>query len=144
MDGALNCATASDTGPAPPSTAWACTKDNVTNLIWSLQSGSGDWTTYGQTTLPTQHNSATRCGFNTGWRLPTRRELLSIVDSSTFNPAIDANYFPGTQSSYYWTNDTFALLSNNAWIVVFAFGDTFANSDFKSNIYYVRLVRSAE
>ena len=142
MGGTLNCATASDTGATPASTAWACTQDNVTNLIWSLQSGSGDWTPYASTTLPNATNAATRCGFSTGWRLPTRRELLSIVDNSTSNPAIDGNYFPGTQSNWYWTSDTYAPYPSGAWIVVFNGGNT--DAYYKTFTYYVRLVRSGQ
>lgn len=144
MDGTLNCAGAADTSASPASTAWACTKDNVTNLIWSLQSGNGDWTTYAQSTLPTATNAANRCQYNTGWRLPTRRELLSIVLNDGSNPAIDANYFPYTQNSSYWTSDTYASSTSLAWFVYFTNnvdrGGT--NADSKSSAYSVRLVRS--
>ncbi len=102
-----------------PTTDWACTKDNVTNLIWSLESGSGDWTTYASTTLPTVTNAATRCGYNTGWRLPTRRELLSILHHGTSSPAIDSAYFPGTSSSWHWSADSYALGTGNVWVVDF-------------------------
>src|SRR5690606_2208213 len=52
-----------------------CVADRVTGLVWSAA------------TLPAQSwadaassaASTTDCGFTTGWRLPTRRELLSIV-----------------------------------------------------------------
>ncbi len=33
---------------------------------------------------------------NSGWRLPTRRELFSIVDYGAYDPPIDLNYFPNT------------------------------------------------
>ena len=124
------------------STDWACTKDNVTNLIWSLQSGSGDWTTYASTTLPTATNSATRCGFATGWRLPTRRELLGIALYDGSNPSIDSSYFPGTQSNWYWTSDTYAPVPSGAWVVHFGYGNTYAY--FKTSTNYVRLVRSGQ
>ena len=136
--------TATASGTA--STDWACTKDNVTNLIWSLQSGSGDWTTYASTTLPGTTNTATRCGFNSGWRLPTRRELLSIVLRDGRNPTVDANYFPSTQTNNnYWTIDAFVPYPSYAWIVGFSSGDTSATSaSDKTNPFYVRLVRSGQ
>lgn len=124
------------------STDWACTRDNVTNLIWSLQSGSGEWTTYAQTTLPTATNTAIRCGYNTGWRLPTRRELLSIVHNGVWSPAIDSAYFPGTQSSWYWSADTYAPDPALARVVDFYGG--VAGANLKSNSGYVRLVRSGQ
>lgn len=123
-----------------PSTDWACTKDNRTNLIWSLQSGNGDWTTYATTTLPNAANAAGRCGYGTGWRLPTRRELLSIVHSGTTGPAIDSAYFPGTVSDWYWSADSCAPDPAAAWFVNFNFGST--SVDFKAVNNYVRLVRS--
>ena len=105
---------------ATPATDWACTKDNVTNLIWSLESGRGDWTTYASTTLPTATNTISRCDFNSGWRLPTRRELLSIVHSGLGSgPMVDGNYFPGTLSDFYWTSDSYSPDPGNARIVGF-------------------------
>jgi Protein of unknown function (DUF1566) len=144
MDGTLNCATAADSGASPASTAWACTKDNVTNLIWSLHSGQGEWTTYARTTLPAAHNSgAGRCG-GAGWRLPTTRELLSIVDFSAFSPSIDSNYFPATQASTtpYWTNDLSVADPALAWYVDFNGG--FSSAFNTTNSYRVRLVRSGQ
>jgi len=131
--------TASATGS--PSTDWACTKDNTTNLIWSLQTGQGDWTTYAQTTLPNDANTQKRCGFSNDWRLPNRRELLSIVHNGLATaPMIDSDYFPATVSGRYWTSDVFAPLTSYAWFVLFAYGDPYAGA--KTLSFYVRLVRS--
>lgn len=136
-------ANTSATATGTPSTDWACTKDNTTNLIWSLQSGLGEWTTYAQVTLPTATNSTSRCGFNTGWRLPTRRELLSIVHRGLVTPPmIDGNYFPGTMSDWYWTSDTYAPLPSYAWVVLFVIGYPYAY--YKPYSVFVRLVRSGQ
>lgn len=141
MNGTLNCAGAASNAAAPAATEWACTKDNTTNLIWSLQTQSDTWAN-ATTTLPTAANSATRCGFNTGWRLPTRRELLSIVHNGVLNPAIDAAYFPSTASAPYWSADTYAPNPAFAWNVYFFDGYAFASN--KTNIVAVRLVRSGQ
>lgn len=130
------------TATGTPTTDWACTRDNVTNLVWSLESGSGDWNTYANTTLPTATNTASRCGYNTGWRLPTRRELLSIVHNGAWSPSIDSAYFPATQSSWYWSADTYAPGPASAWLVYFGDGD--AVIDYKTVTDYVRLVRSGQ
>ncbi|UZW62725.1 DUF1566 domain-containing protein [Lysobacter enzymogenes] len=37
-----------------------------------------------------------------GWRLPTRVELLSLVDDTRYDPAIDTERFPDTRSGAYW------------------------------------------
>ena len=132
--------TAAATGS--PTTDWACTKDNVTNLIWSLEGGSGGWITYANITLPGATNTAVRCGYNTGWRLPTRRELLSLAHNGASSPAIDSAYFPGTQSNWYWSADTYAPDPANAWNVDFDVGYTDALN--KASTGFVRLVRSGQ
>ncbi|MBS4099330.1 MAG: hypothetical protein KGZ83_21165, partial [Sulfuricella sp.] len=60
---------ANTTGTAggTPSTDWACTKDNLTNLIWSLETVSGTYWLDATTTHPAAANAAGRCGLNTGW-----------------------------------------------------------------------------
>lgn len=150
FNGSLNCAGAASNAAAPLATEWACTKDNHTNLIWSLQGGADNWnnaTDPSNAELAANHalaaNTAARCGFNTGWRLPTRRELLSIVHNGTFNPSnpsIDTNYFPGTLRNFYWSIDTYAPIPVKAWLVNFVHGGTQAND--KIDSVQVRLVRS--
>jgi len=120
---------------------WACTRDNVTGLVWSIETLSGNWTD-ATTTWPANYNSATRCGFNTGWRAPSRRELLSIVHHGASNPAIDTDYFPGTQSSWYWSNDNYAPDPAGAWVVNFDNG--YSGAGYKPVTYPVRLVRSGQ
>ena len=147
LQGAGTCtgALVANTGAVPSGTAstdWACTKDNLTNLIWSLHSGQGEWTTYARTTLPAAHNAQSRCGFNTGWRLPTRRELLSIANYDGSSPSIDSTYFPATQANWYWTNDPYQPLPAYAWVVDFDYG--YPDADYTTNTYYVRLVRSGQ
>ena len=131
------------TATGTPGTDWACTKDNVTNLIWSLQTQSATWNAATVPTYPDAgHNTPSRCGFATGWRLPTRRELLSIVHNGTSNPAIDGSYFPGTHSTYYWTSDTYAPNPSVARIVYFVNGGT--DADYETGTGFVRLVRSGQ
>ena len=128
------------TASGSASTDWACTRDNVTNLIWSLQSVSSTNWTDATTTHPTAMNTASRCGFATGWRAPTRRELLSIVHLGASSPVIDGNYFPATVSNYYWSSDVYAPGTTSAWGVHFLDGGPLAYN--KPLFYYVRLVRS--
>lgn len=127
---------------------WACTRDNVTHRIWSLDRTIYDWVS-ATTTYPAAMNASNRCGYNTGWRLPTRRELFSIVHSGRSNPTIDTAYFPGTPiisppatwDAYYWSGDIFAVALTEAWVVDFEAGYTFAWA--QTHYHYARLVRSA-
>jgi len=126
---------------------WACTRDNVTHRIWSLDSTVYNWVS-ASTTYPAAMNASNRCGYNTGWRLPTRRELFSIVHSGRSNPTIDTAYFPGTPVvsypsipvSYYWSADSSYSAMTEAWIVDFEAGYTFDWA--KTHYIYARLVRS--
>ena len=162
-------------------TSWACTKDNVTGLIWEVKTASGlrssahtytwystkadnggDSGTLGSNTCGgslnaapfngrcnTQHyvaavnaNTVALCGA-TDWRLPTQRELLSIVHAGTDDPSIDPTYFPNTVSSWHWTASTFVSYPYYAWTVYFGHGHAFG-SEKSLNLgrnYAVRLVR---
>ena len=129
-------------------TDWACTKDNVTNLVWSLQVGSGDWATYARSSLPAEHNAASRCGFSTGWRLPSRSELISILNLGVTTigvPKIDADYFPSTPAYYHWTGDPLPIpaISDGVRFVHFDWGhDGTINAT--GATYNVRLVHDGQ
>ena len=73
------------------------------------------------------------------WRQPTRPELLSIVDLSKHNPAINAAAFPETKAEYYRTSSVVSGNSDYRWGV--GFGSGTAGSIFGSYSAWVRLVR---
>lgn len=77
------------------------------------------------------------------WRLPSIEELRSIVDYSTYGPAIDTDYF-NVQSSYYWSSTTSADSTGYAWLVNFYYGNGVSDVGHKSYDYYVRAVRSGQ
>jgi hypothetical protein len=62
------------------------------------------------------------------WRLPTIKELLSIVDSSEILPAVDPNAFPSTPSERFWSSSPFAGSPSSAWYVDFDLGQSFIGS----------------
>ncbi|GAB3755027.1 Lcl C-terminal domain-containing protein [Lysobacter olei] len=78
---------------------------------------------------------------HTDWRLPTRAELLTLVDDTRCSPAIDTDAFPDTKNDWYWTSTLRASASSYAWFVYFDFGG--ANADPRGYSYaFVRAVRS--
>jgi hypothetical protein len=58
----------------------------------------------------------------TGWRLPMRMELVSIVDYAVFYPAINTTVFPNTPSEYFWCASPDASSVAVAWVVNFNYG----------------------
>lgn len=62
-------------------------------------------------------NASSLCGFS-GWRLPTRRELLSIAQNGLASTAIyDSNFFPNSQQGVHWSADSLRVNPGYAWVV---------------------------
>ncbi len=86
-------------------------------------------------------NAAALCGAS-DWRMPDITELDSIINFDRENPAIDTDYFPGTEHRYeYWSGTP--GYSGHAWIVHFKYGDSVGVS-YQYNSAAVRLVRDGE
>ncbi len=76
-----------------------------------------------------------------GFRLPSRIELLSIVDFTQPGPLVDARIFPDTPSDYFWTSSPIASDDSKAWSVHFGFGTIIASSSPVASTFHVRCVR---
>ncbi|MCG6167179.1 DUF1566 domain-containing protein [Leptospira sp. FAT2] len=121
--------------------------DSTSNLIWQKCSAglSGNTCATGTATKPNWSTALSYCNSLSGggriWRLPTAKELSSIVDiSSTSNTlAASSVYFPNTKNSYYWTSSSYAPSASNAWTVFFQTGEMTPFSS-KSGTAYVRCV----
>ena len=126
--------TALDAGgnPVAPG-SHACVRDNATGLVWSGETFSANWTDAAATA-----SGHTRCGLAISWRLPSRRELLSIVNNGANRPAIDSGSFPGTVAGAYWSDDAYGLDGTKAWYVDFDDGGTGTGN--KGASHAVRLV----
>jgi hypothetical protein len=131
--------------------SWVMVLDNETNFIWEVKQNKDgvkdydnpndadntyNWVESNQKFVNALN--AARLGGFSDWRLPSLKELKTLVDSNRKNPAISADYFPNTQSSLYWTSTTYASSMNTVWCVNFFFGlDQFTG---KHNACYVRAV----
>ena len=132
-------------------TDWACTRDNVTGLLWEVKTTSGlrsmsHTYTWFKTNSPDGNNGTASggtcatagrcdtekyvadvnalpglCGY-IDWRMPTVKELEGIADLGRVNPAIDPTYFPNTPRSDVWSGSPFANDSSYAWGVGFVIG----------------------
>jgi hypothetical protein len=76
-----------------------------------------------------------------GWRLPSRIELLSLVDYTSPNPIIDMTAFPETPPEYFWTSSLVAGNPANAWDVNFQFSDGMTDTSETNKPHRVRCVR---
>ncbi|MBH1988473.1 MAG: DUF1566 domain-containing protein [Myxococcaceae bacterium] len=61
------------------------------------------------------------------WRLPSVKELRTLVDVTTSNPSIDIYAFPNTPASWFWSSTQIAG-GVNAWFVYFHDGQIFSPS----------------
>ncbi len=81
------------------------------------------------------------CGF-TDWRVPTSRELQSLVDYSVHpaGPTVDTGYFPNMDTGDpYWSSSPYVSLSGYAWVVDYVFGYVYGTEE--NDDHHVRLVR---
>ena len=85
------------------------------NLEWSDTLLDGETVTY-----ETAEEAVQAIG--DGWRLPTRKELESLVDTSRHEPAIDTDKFPDTRSKRYWASTPCAWNDSAVWVVYFSSG----------------------
>ena len=126
--------------------------DNVTGLIWEKSpsptsaqcTGAGPATVNFSAVTCTQPQAAAYCtNKGSGWRLPTRLELVSLVDSTVgfVGPAINQAAFPGTPNDAFWTSSPLAGVPSNAWYVEFGAGDT--GSLYVTGTSRVRCVRES-
>ena len=76
------------------------------------------------------------------WRLPTHKELLTLVEKRCYNPSINATLFPGTPTTGYWSSTPGAFNADYTWIVAFGFGDLYYGSP--SGPFTLRLVRDGK
>jgi hypothetical protein len=142
------------TGAVLPGTApnWAMVRDDVTGLIWENKtdntSANYSWcnrnsttnggnqgscvgddpNTYQDTETYIKNLNDAHFGGFSDWRLPTLKELTSIVDNSRVNPCINSTYFPGIVFTVVWSSITSLngdnSAENRAWVVDFYTGQT--------------------
>jgi len=81
------------------------------------------------------------CNAN-NWRLPTERELLTLVRVEGNSPSIDPDFFPNTQEAPFWTASTYVPNPQYAWTVNFnVLYEINSDVTYKGTPHYVRLVR---
>ena len=74
------------------------------------------------------------------WRLPSLRELESLLDRTHYRPVMRAE-IPFQDTLSYWSSTTFGAEGKNAWMVMF--GGAYVLSYYKTNKYHIRCVRGS-
>jgi hypothetical protein len=110
--------------------------DRVTGLMWQ-RSVDNKFMTF--QSAQRQCDQLTLAGHD-DWRLPSRIELVSILDMTRTQPSIDIETFPGTPNDWFWTSSLAADKPSAAWYVYFYFG--YPKTDDMSNQFSVRCVRT--
>ena len=107
--------------------------DTRTGLIWQQKTAPGEHTWE----EAVKYCETLELGSHEDWRLPSIRELQSIVDYGRYDPAIDPVF--SAELSWYWSSSSYVNFPNSAWFVDFNSG--YVHYDYKYNHYYVRAVR---
>ena len=97
--------------------------DNVTGLTWQRGVAAQR---YAWNAAKQACEALVLAGFD-DWRLPSRVELVSLIENGRVDPAIDLQAFPfviggGPTSDWFWTSTASAGEPSKAWYVYFYFG----------------------
>lgn len=83
-------------------------KDKLTGLTWQRCNLGQIWngnTCTGQAIEYDWQNALSKSkALGTGYRLPNVKELKTLINVQCKSPAINASYFPNTESRWYWSS----------------------------------------
>ena len=151
-------------------TSWVMVKDNVTGLIWENKTDDGTIHDKDNSYTWYDSNPATNGGYAgtpgdgtdtedfisalniahfggySDWRLPTIKELITIVNYSIsyLGSTIDTGYFPNTAASLYWSSTAFNNIYDTNWVWYVSFDFGYVNNTNKNYAGYVRAVRDGQ
>lgn len=100
----------------------------ITGLTWKRCAEGQSWTGSSCSGTATTYTWAQATALTSAfasysdWRLPTVRELSTIVEMDAYRPAINGTIFPNTPASSFWSASAYAGSSDRAWEVHFTNG----------------------
>jgi hypothetical protein len=97
--------------------------DDPTGLTWQRATPSVSYDRAGARAYCGSAERTTALG-GEGWRLPTGKELLTLVDyqAAPPGPTIDAGAFPDTPAAFFWSSTDLAVPTPAVMFVDFAYG----------------------
>jgi hypothetical protein len=119
--------------------------DQATGLMW--QKDISEYSNYMTWEKALAYCESLSLGGYSDWRMPTVKELRSMVNYSLFYPAVDTTFFPEKSSRYWsshWTSTTVVNNTGAAWIIGFLGYDYGSGSIDKRSSSYVRAVRGGQ
>ncbi|MBI3188376.1 MAG: DUF1566 domain-containing protein [Gammaproteobacteria bacterium] len=121
-----------------------CITDTLTNLMWA-RNNSQDGNTFIGTWSDslTMANNLDLCGFG-DWRMPNRKELLSLVNYGASNTGVDLmNNGFNILLGFYWSSSRVVDSSAEAWVLILINGVMSPRSMFESSNRFIP-VRAAQ
>lgn len=94
-------------------------EDRLSGLLWTQKSNFADFPLNWQDSLDfiSDMNHQRTLGYN-DWRLPNRRELLSLLSFHSSRPALPCGHpFSNVFQGWYWTSTTATISPEHAWYV---------------------------
>jgi plastocyanin len=128
--------------------------DKESGLMWATCSVGQTWSNEdqrcnGEATLFDWDDAisikSTLAGY-TDWRVPSQKELLTLVDYTQHPTMLNQQFFPSSQNSSFWSGSEYTRNPNQAWSMNFYryyYGMFYGFVESKSNKHAVRLVRGS-
>ncbi len=122
--------------------------DNLTGLIWLKNANCFGANIWADALAAANTLNSGECDLSDGsaegdWRLPSVRELQSLIDYEQYGPALPSGHpFTNAQPDYYWSSTTYIESSSGAWYVLLLRGGVYY--DVKTLTYYVWPVRGGQ
>lgn len=127
-------------------------QDTVTGLMWMRCSYGQTWDNTNSTCTGSPASitwqdalqlspGITEGGFS-DWRIPSVKELATIVEKSCVDPSVNITIFPATSAENYWTSTT--VNDENTWAWGMAFYNGRNNTKEKLLDLHVRFVRYSQ
>jgi hypothetical protein len=112
-------------------------RDNLTGLIWLKNADCFGEQTWADALNACKTLASPACGLTDGsiagdWRLPNIKELQSLIDFGSYEPALpntagtgkwsEEDPFTGVLSDFYWSSTTYAPVTTSAWRMLMQIG----------------------
>lgn len=96
-------------------------RDVLTGLIWerSWNSAYVNWSSSGALGSAQAYCETLKLGAS-NWRMPTVKELTSLINYDSYSPAINSTAFPAPASDFFWTSTPCSGAEGQGWIVSFS------------------------